>query len=121
MNLLLLLLVSFVYGVNDCVVGGCSMEQCHEPGLNVVSACIWADYYECYKIATCARTADNKCHWLMNSTLRTCFERTNAPVIAYQTTWNVTDTANSTVSESQSNMTWKSLIGSLFALLFGAI
>ncbi len=66
--------------VAACHVGGCSGQLCtDEP--DVISDCLYAPEYACYKSATCARQADGQCGWLPTPVLKSCLAKARAKAL----------------------------------------
>ena len=58
----------------ECQVGGCSSQVCHEPGEDVITTCEWRPEYACYRDATCERQPDGTCGWTPTEELNSCLE-----------------------------------------------
>jgi len=63
-------------GIEGCVRAGCSGELCvdGETAGQVASPCIYKPEFACYATATCGRTGDGTCGWLVTADLRACLD-----------------------------------------------
>lgn len=71
-------------GVMGCLRAGCSGELCVEAEVaaETVTPCIFRPAFACYADATCGRTVDGECGWLVTPRLRACLDEAaedNAP------------------------------------------
>lgn len=66
----------------SCFIGGCGSVVCSDRP-DIVSVCIWYDYYVCYRDpdAICARQTDGTCGWTQTDELKECFAEHGGPAV----------------------------------------
>ena len=56
----------------NCVPSGCSNEICAEEGNEIITPCLYLDWYECFSLTKCEVQPDGKCGWTENEAYLNC-------------------------------------------------